>query len=71
MFTYLFTTVDNYFHLSCEGLAEFSHHSGTDGLHNTINGKDNITSSININKISVSSVTLEHDIDDDMINFCL
>lgn len=71
MFTYPFRTVDNSLHWSCEGLAEFSHHSGKDGLNDAVYGRNNIASSIIIDEKSVSSVTPGHDMDDDMMNFCL
>jgi len=71
MFTFPFKTIDNSLHSSCEGLAEFSHHSGTDDLHDATYGKDNIASSIIIDEVSVCSVSPGHDMDDDMINFCL
>ena len=64
-------TVDNSLHLSCEGLAEFSHYSGTDGLHDAIYGRYNIASSIIIDETSVSSVTPGHDLNGDIMNFCL
>ena len=71
MFTYPFRTVDNSLHSSCEGLDEFNHHSRTDGLNDTVHGTNNVASSIIIDKKSVSSVTPGHDLDDDMMNFCL
>ncbi len=71
MFTYPFRTVDNSLHWSCDGLDEFSYHSGTDGLHDAIYGKNNIASSIIIDKKSVRSVTPGHNMDNDMINFFL
>ena len=51
MFTYPFKTVDNSLHGSCKGLAEFSHHSGTDCVREAVHGKNNIASSIIILKI--------------------
>ena len=71
MFTYPFRTVDNSLHWSSEGLSEFSHHSGTDSLNDAVYGRNNIASSIIIDEKSVSSVTPGHDMDDDMMNFCL
>ena len=71
MFTYPFRTVDNSLHCSSEGLVEFNHHSGTDGLNDAVYGRNNIASSIIIVEKSVSSVTPGHDMDDDMMNFCL
>ena len=71
MFTYPFITVDNSLHCSCEGLSEFSHYSGTEGLNNAVYGRNNIASSIIIDENSISSVTPGHDMDDDMMNFCL
>ena len=71
MFTFPFATVDNSLHLSCEGLTELSHCSGTDSLHDAACGRDNIASSVIIDEASVSSVGPGHFIDDDMMNFCL
>lgn len=71
MFTYPFRTVDNSLHSSCEGLDEFNHHSRTDGLNDAVHGTNNVASSIIIDEKSVSSVTPGHDLDDDMMNFCL
>ena len=71
MVTYPFRTVDNSLHWSCEGLAEFNHHSGTDGLNDAVYGRNNIAFLIIIDEESVSSVTPGHDMDDDMMNFCL
>ncbi len=71
MFKYLFRTVDNSLHWSYEGLAEFSHHPGTDDLNNAVYGTNNIASSIIIDKKSVISVTPGHDMDNYMMNFCL
>ena len=36
MFTYPFMTVDDSLHLSCQGLKEFSNHSGTDNIHDAV-----------------------------------
>ncbi len=71
MFTYPFRTVDNSLHHSCVGLLEFSHYSGTEGLKNALYGRNNIALSIIIDENSVSSVTPGHDMDDNMMNFCL
>ncbi len=71
MFTYPFRTVDNSLHWSCKGLAEFSHHSGTDDFHDAVYGTNNISSSIIIDKKSFSSVTPGYDMDDDMMDFWL
>ncbi len=71
MFTCPFRTVDSSLHCSCEGLVEFSHNSGTNGLNDAVYGRNNIASSIIIDKKSVSSITPGHDMDDDMMNFCL
>ena len=71
MFTYSFRTVDNSLHGSCKGLTELSHHTGTDGVHDAINGKNNIASSIIIDKKLAGSLTPGCDMDDNIINFCL
>jgi hypothetical protein len=71
MFTYPFRTVDNSLHCSCKGFSEFSHYSGTEGLNDAVYGRNNIASSIIIDENSVSSVTPGHDMDDEMMNFCL
>ena len=71
MFTYPFRTVNISLHWSCEGLSEFNHHSGTDGLNDAVYGRNNIASSIIIDEESVSSVVPGHDMNDDMMNFCL
>ena len=71
MFTYPFRTVDNYLHHSCVGLPEFSHYTGTEGLNDAVYGRNDIASSIVIDGGSVSSVTPGHDMDDNMMNFCL
>ena len=59
MFTYPFRTVDNSFHSSCKGLAEFSHHSRTDGVHGAVHGINNIASSIIIDKNWLGLLLLE------------
>ncbi len=56
MFTYPFTIVDNSLYLSCEGLDEFSHQPGTEGIHDAIYGRDNIELSIIIDE-SLSAVS--------------
>ncbi len=71
MFTYPFRTVDNSLHHSCVGLPEFSHYTGTEGLSDAVYGKNNVVSSIVVDGRSVRSVTPGHDMDDDMMNFCL
>ena len=71
MFTYPFRTVDNSLQWSCEDFVEFSHNSGTDGLNDAVHGRNKIASSIIIDKKSVSSITPGHEMDNDMINFCL
>ena len=71
MFTYPFKTVDNSLHHSCVGLLEFSHYMGTDGLNDAIYGTNNIASSIIIDRNSISSITPGHEMDDNIINFCL
>ena len=71
MFAYPFTTVDNSLHQSCADLPEFSHRTGKHGLNNAVYGRNNIASSIIIDGNSVSSVTPGHDMDDNIMNFCL
>ena len=71
MFTYPFITVDNSLHQSCSGLPEFSCCSGPDGLNDAAYGRNDIASSIIIDGSSVSSVTPGHDMDDNIMNFCL
>ena len=71
MFTYPFITVDNSLHQSCSGLHEFSCCSGPDGLNDAAYGRNDIASSIIIDGSSVSSVTPGHDMDDNIMNFCL
>ena len=71
MFTYPFRTVDNSLHRSCVGLPEFSHCTGTEGLNDAVYGKNNIASSIIIDENSISSVTPGHEMDDNIMNFCL
>ena len=71
MFTYPFITVDNSLHQSCSGLPEFSRCSGPDGLNDAAYGRNDIASSIIIDGSSVSSVTPGHDMDDNIMNFCL
>ena len=63
--------MDNSRHRSSDGLVEFSHHSGADGLNDAVYGRNNIASSIIIDEKSVSCVTPGRDMDDDMTNFCL
>ena len=71
MFTHPFKTVDNSLHHSCDGLPEFSHYTGTEGLNDAVYGKNNMASSIIIDEHSISSVTPGHEMDDNIINFCL
>ena len=71
MFTYPFRTVDNSLHHSCVGLTEFSHYMGTEGLNDTVYGRNNIASSIIIDGNSVGSVTPGHEMDDNIMDFCL
>ena len=71
MFTYPFRTVDNSLHCSSEGLAEFNHHLGKEGLNDAVHGSNNIASSIIIGEESVSSVIPGHYMDNDMMNFCV
>ena len=71
MFTYPFITVDNSLHQSCSGLPEFSGCSGPDGLNDAAYGRNDIASSIIIDGSSVSSIAPGHDMDDNIMNFCL
>jgi hypothetical protein len=71
MFTYPFRTGDNSLHWSCECLSEFNHHSGTASLNDAVSGTNKRASTISIDGKSVSSLTPGHDMDDDMMNFCL
>ena len=71
MFTYSFRTVDNSLHHSCVGLPELSHYTGTEGLNNAVYGRNNISSSIIIDGNSVSSVTPGHEMDNNIMIFCL
>ena len=71
MFTYPFRTVDNSLHHSCVGLLEFSHHMGTEGLNDTACGTSNVAPSVIIDGKSISSVTPGHEMDDNIMNFCL
>ena len=71
MFTYPFRTVDNSLHQCCVGLPEFSHYMGREGLNDAVYGTNNIASFIVIDGNSVSSVTPGHQMDDNIMNFCL
>ena len=71
MFTYPFKTVDNSLHQCCAGLPEFSHYVRREGLNNAVYGTNNIASFIVIDRNSVSSVTPGHQMDDNIMNFCL
>jgi len=71
MFTYPFRTVDNSLHCSCVGLPEFSHCTGTEGLNDAVYGTNDIASSIIIDENSISSVVPGHEMDDNIMNFCL
>ena len=71
MFTYPFRTVDNSLHQSCNGLVEFSHHSGISDVHDTVYEKGCMTPSIVISNKSVGSLRPGCEMDDNIVNFCL
>ena len=71
MFTYPFMTVDDSLHLSCQGLKEFSNHSGTYNIHDAFYGRNQFVESIIVDETFDKSLAPGREMDDDTMSFGL